>query len=141
MGRACTLVVWLSLSLMACSREELSFELACQGSEKSHTQTDRGGVLATEDTTLEVKRHYAIIAQQLNSVMCDQWDDRQIHCLVQDHPKSKDKAFTKSYEEDFVLNRSNLQVSVNTKRTSTSAHLKIQSESDFSGQCQQTKKH
>ena len=131
---------WCALGISACSKPEVSFELDCQGSEVSHTQTDRDGVVQTEDTTLGARRHFSLIQQTLNSVTCDQWDDQHIHCGVQDHPKSKDKAAKKTYEEDFELNRQNLQVSVEIKRTSSSDHLKIETHSNFSGQCQRTNK-
>jgi hypothetical protein len=131
---------WCALGMSSCSKPEVSFELDCQGTEVSHTQTDRDGVVQTEDTTLGTRRHFALIQQTLNSVMCDQWDDHHIHCGVQDRPKSKDKATQKSFEEDFDLNRQNLQVSVEIKRTSLSDHLKIETRSNFSGQCQRTGK-
>ena len=131
---------WCALGISSCSKPEVSFELDCQGTEVNHTQTDRDGVVQTEDTTLGTRRHFSLIQQMLNSVMCDQWDDHHIHCGVQDRPKSKDKAAQKSFEEDFDLNRQNLQVSVEIKRTSSRDHLKIETRSNFSGQCQRTDK-
>ena len=132
---------WCALVLSSCSRQEVSFEFDCQGTEVNHTQTDRFGVVQTEDTTLDARRHFSLIQQTLNAVMCDQWEEHHIHCGVQDHPKSKDKAIKKSFEEDFDLNRQNLQVTVEIKRTALSDPLKIQTHSIFSGHCQRSNKH
>jgi len=125
--------VWLCLG--ACSHDEASFELECQGLEKSHTLTERGGEVTVEDTTLTVKRHFSLIQHQLNSVECDQWDEQQIHCRVEDHPKSKNKTFKKSPVEDFSLNRRDMKVAVSTQKTSQSEATQIRVESDFSGEC------
>jgi len=121
---------------VSCSQDESSFELECQGSEITHTQTERDGELTTEDSSLEVKRHFTLIQRELNSVMCDQWDERQIHCLIEDHPKSKSKDVKKSYVEDFMLNRREMNVTVSIQKNSQSEHLKIKTTSDFTGGCQ-----
>ena len=92
----CVSLWWVLLCLGACSQDEASVELECQGLEKSHTLTERDGVATVEDTTLTVKRHFSLIQHELNSVLCDQWDERQIHCWVEDHPKSKNKTFKKA---------------------------------------------
>ena len=131
----CVSLWWVLLCLGACSQDEASVELECQGLEKSHTLTERDGVATVEDTTLTVKRHFSLIQHELNSVLCDQWDERQIHCWVEDHPKSKNKTFKKSYVEDFSLNRRDMKVTVSTQKMSQSETIKIHVDSDFSGEC------